>query len=195
MIIGITGGIASGKSLITSRVKELGYKVYDCDVISHDLFEAEEIQLRLKEEFGIKSERVTRREISVIVFSDESKLKLLNNIMHPYILDELDKIIWNTKENEVVFIDVPLLYELHLTHLFNKVIFVYLDEDRQIERLKERDRISTAYAKEKIRKQLSMEEKKSIAKAKKHFILENNTGIEEAYKKLDIILKEIKNDI
>ena len=93
MIIGITGGIASGKSLISKRIESLGYKVYDCDMISHEIFETEEIQLRLKDEFGISSERVSRKEISEIVFNDEKKMKLLNNIMHPQILDEIDKII------------------------------------------------------------------------------------------------------
>lgn len=195
MIVGITGGIASGKSKVTSQIKNLGYKVYDCDVISHDLFETEIVQERLKDEFGVKSARVTRKEISALVFSDETKLKMLNNIMHPYILDELDKIIWDCKEDDIVFIDVPLLYELNLTYMFNKIIFVYVDEEKQIERLKERDRISSAYAKEKIKKQIPMEKKKAIAKKNKHFILENNTGIEETYKKLDEILKEIKHDI
>lgn len=195
MIVGITGGIASGKSLVTSKIKEFGYKVYDCDMISHDLFETPHVQERLKEEFGIKADRVTRKEISLIVFNDETKMKMLNNIMHPYILDELDKIIWDCNEEELVFIDVPLLYELNLTYMFNKIIFVYVDEEKQIERLKERDRISSTYAREKIRKQIPMEKKREIARKNKHFILENNIGVEETYKKLDEILKEIKNDI
>ena len=99
------------------------------------------------------------------------------------------------KEEELVFIDVPLLYELNLTYMFNKIIFVYVDEDKQIERLKEIDRISSTYAREKIIKQIPMEKKREMAKKNKHFILENNTGVEETYKKLDEILKEIKHDI
>ena len=195
MIIGITGGIASGKSLISKRIESLGYKVYDCDMISHELFETEEIQSRLKDEFGIKSERVSRKEISEIVFNDDKKMKLLNNIMHPHILDEIDKIIWSTKEDEIVFIDVPLLYELNLINLFNKVIFVYVNEEKQLERLKRRDRISTVSAKEKIKKQLSVENKKNIALDNKHYILENEADVLETYKKLDVILKEIVYDI
>lgn len=195
MIIGITGGIASGKSLISKRIESLGYKVYDCDMISHELFETEEIQLRLKDEFGIKSERVSRKEISEIVFNDDKKMKLLNNIMHPHILDEIDKIIWSTKEDEIVFIDVPLLYELNLINLFNKVIFVYVNEEKQLERLKRRDRIGTVSAKEKIKKQLSVENKKNIALDNKHYILENEADVLETYKKLDVILKEIVYDI
>lgn len=195
MIIGITGGIASGKSLISKRIVSLGYKVYDCDMISHEIFETEEIQLRLKDEFGISSERVTRKEISEIVFNDEAKMKLLNNIMHPQILDEIDKIIWSTKEDEIIFIDVPLLYELNLIKLFDKVIFVYVNEEKQLERLKKRDRIGTISAKEKIKKQLSVEYKKNIALDNKHYILENEADVMETYKKLDVILKEITYDI
>ena len=195
MIIGITGGIASGKSLISKRLESLGYKVYDCDMISHELFETEEIQLRLKDEFGIKSERVNRKEISEIVFNDDKKMKLLNNIMHPHILDEIDKIIWSTKDDEIVFIDVPLLYELNLINLFNKVIFVYVNEEKQLERLKRRDRIGTVSAREKIKKQLSVENKKNIALDNKHYILENEADVLETYKKLDVILKEIVYDI
>ncbi len=195
MIIGITGGIASGKSLISKRIESLGYKVYDCDIISHEIFETEEVQLRLREEFGIKSERVSRKEISEIVFNDDKKMKLLNNIMHPHILDEIDKIIWSTKEDEIVFIDVPLLYELNLINLFNKVIFVYVNEEKQLERLKIRDRIGTVSAKEKIKKQLSVEYKKNIALDNKHYILENEADVLETYKKLDAILKEIVYDI
>lgn len=195
MIIGITGGIASGKSLISKRIESLGYKVYDCDMISHEIFETEEIQLRLKDEFGISSERVSRKEISEIVFNDEKKMKLLNNIMHPQILDEIDKIIWSTKEDEIIFIDVPLLYELNLIKLFDKVIFVYVNEEKQLERLKKRDRIGTISAKEKIKKQLSVEYKKNIALDNKHYILENEADVMETYKKLDVILKEITYDI
>ena len=115
--------------------------------------------------------------------------------MHPYILDELDRIIWNVSEKEIVFIDVPLLYELHLNYLFDKIILVYVDEEKQIERLKERDRIPTSFARDKIKKQIPMVEKKRIAKENKHYIIKNDGGIEDTYKKLDFILKEIKHDI
>lgn len=194
MIIGITGGIASGKTLASSKIKKLGYVLYDCDLISHEIFETEAVQNRLKDEFGFKSERVSRKDISSIVFSDEAKLKVLNNIIHPYVLDELDRIIYNVREDELIFIDVPLLYELKLEYLFNKIILIYVDEEKQIERLKDRDRISTSFAKEKIRKQISMEEKKEIALKNKHIIIENNGELVDLYNKLDLVLKEINDD-
>lgn len=194
MIIGITGGIASGKTLVSSKIKKLGYVLYDCDLISHEIFETEAVQNRLKDEFGFKSERVSRKDISSIVFSDEAKLKVLNNIIHPYVLDELDRIIYNVREDELIFIDVPLLYELKLEYLFNKIILIYVDEEKQIERLKDRDRISTSFAKEKIRKQISMEEKKEIALKNKHIIIENNGELVDLYNKLDLVLKEINDD-
>lgn len=194
MIIGITGGIASGKSLVSSKIKDLGFELHDCDLISHAIFETDTVQERLKDEFGFKGERVSRKDISSIVFSDEAKIKVLNNIIHPLILDELDRIIYNVSEDDVVFIDVPLLYELKLEYLFDKIIFVYVDEEKQIERLKDRDRISTSYAKEKIKKQIPMDIKKEHALKNKHFIIDNNSGLEELYRKLDFILKEINND-
>lgn len=187
-IIGITGGIASGKTTVSKYIQSLGYKVYDCDSIAHAVFNEDNIQRKLKEAFDIKEDVVKREDISKLVFSDTTKFELLNSIMKGAILEKMEEII--KKENNTIFFDTPLLYDWALEDMFDEIVFVYTKKDIQIKRLMERDSIDCSYANNKLNAQLSIDEKLEIAKSRGDIIIINDTNEADLYKKVDAFLKE-----
>ena len=195
IIIGITGGIASGKSATSKYIKSLGHKLYDCDTIAHDIFDSNEVQKEIASTFNIKGD-IKREEISKIVFNDKNKMEELNNIMRKRITLKMIEIL-NSDENnkeELVFFDVPLLYEWHLYDMFKYVIFVYVDRNTQIERLVNRDKISKDYALKKLEAQIDIEDKFTLAERRHDLIIDNNADLANLYKEIDRVLREIKND-
>lgn len=195
IIIGITGGIASGKSATSKYIKSLAYKLYDCDTIAHDIFDSNEVQKEIASTFNINGD-IKREEISKIVFNDKNKMEELNNIMRKRITLKMIEIL-NSDENnkeELVFFDVPLLYEWHLYDMFKYVIFVYVDRNTQIERLVNRDKISKEYALKKLEAQIDIEDKFTLAERRHDLIIDNNADLANLYKEIDRVLREIKND-
>ncbi len=195
-VIGITGGIASGKSATSKYIKSLGFKIYDCDEIAHNIFDESDVKKEIANTFNIKGD-VKREEISKIVFNDKNKMEALNNIMRKRITLKMIELLndVNNKEDDLIFFDVPLLYEWHLYDMFNNVIFVYVDKNTQIERLIKRDKIDKDYALKKLDAQIDIEDKFKFAERRKDFIINNNQDLSYLYKEIDMTLKEIKNDI
>ena len=195
IIIGITGGIASGKSKTSQYIKSLGYKLYDCDKIAHDIFDSNEVKKEIGSTFNIKGD-IKREEISKIVFNDKNKMEELNNIMRKRITLKMIELL-NSEENnkeDLVFFDVPLLYEWHLYDMFLHVMFVYVSRDVQIERLVNRDKINKEYALKKLDAQIDIEDKYKLAERRGDFIINNNQDLDNLYKEVDRVLKEIRND-
>ncbi len=188
MVIAITGAIASGKTQVSNYIKEK-YKLIDSDTISHFVFDLEETKEKIKKCFNI--DVVTRKKVGDIVFKDEDKLHKLNDIMHPIIIKEINKQI-NECKDEVCFVDIPLLYDVKCDINFDYVIYVYANKDNQLKRLIERENIDIEFAKEKIEKQLDVEEKKRIAIQNNHFVLDNNGDLCDTFKRLDKIFGELK---
>ena len=195
MIIGITGAIASGKSQILLYIKKKGYKVISLDEISHKLFDEEEVNKKIIEKLGISDiteEKVSRARVREIVFNDKDKLNTLNNILHPLILEAMSDKIKDAREKcENLFIEVPLLYELDMASMFDKVIFIYVKRDIQIERLMERENIGLDEAELMIKNQIDVEEKKRIAMDNNHYIVNNDGVLLDTYSQLNIILGEL----
>lgn len=189
-IIGLTGGIASGKSTASNILEKFGATIIDADVLSRKVVEKGQITLKeITESFGgdILREDGTldRKKLGKIVFSDKKKLKKLNSIIHPAIhklseeLFEIEK----AKGIEKVIYDSPLLIEEHLMDRVDEVWLVYVDEKTQLERLIKRDGSSRKEAIDRIGSQLSLEEKKRYAD-----VLINNNG---STKELEEQLREI----
>ena len=192
-IIGVSGGIASGKSLVSAYIKNKGYQLFDCDSIAHDIFEKEEVKKEISDRFNISIKDVSRKNISSIVFNNQELLNVLNDVMRERIIKEMKDII--LKHQGIIFFDVPLLYDWALYDMFDKVIFVYVNKNNQIERLKNRDNIDMTYAKKKIDVQIDIDKKLEIAKDRGDIIIDNNADIDELYLKIDEVLKEIENEI
>ncbi len=157
MIIGITGGSGTGKSLASEFFKENGFLVIDFDKISRDVSKKGSDSLReLHLVFGDAilnpDGTLSRKKLGEIVFSDKEKLAILNEITHKYIIKEAIKIKETTDAKNIIY-DAPLLFEAGLDRECDFVISVLADKEKRIERIMKRDSISMEYAKRRIESQ------------------------------------------
>ena len=191
MILGLTGGIASGKSTVSNIFKKYGIYIVDADKIAKELGNRKDVIDEIGEKISKtvinKNGSVDRAKLKEIVFSDKSKLEILNKIYHPKIREEFKKIKLNSSKNDIIIFDVPLLFETGMYTLCDKKILVYVNEDIQIERLIARDGITKELAKKIIDSQMSLDEKKS----KSDILIENNDSLEELEKKVEMVYKKI----
>lgn len=191
IIIGITGGIATGKSTVSAILKELGYQVIDSDIIAKDIMSHNEVVLfEINNNFpnvcDLENKTINRKLLAQIIFNSEEKRNLLNEIVHPIVKQEIINQIHSIDE-KFIFVDVPLLYESHFEDLFDYVIVVYADFKTQIDRLVNRDKIDINYAKKKITSQMPIEEKKFRA----NFVIDNSKSIKDTRKQLLEIVETI----
>jgi dephospho-CoA kinase len=190
MIIGITGSIASGKSIITSYLKSKEFYIIDCDCISHDVLKLPKVIERIALEFGnevIVDNQVDRKALGKIIYNDSCKNELLKSIVFPEILKTIKEEI--SRHTGIIFLDAPLLFEYNIEYLVDKIIVVKSDKDIQVQRLMARDNISKEYAIKKIESQLAIE----IKENKADYVVVNNDSIENVYKQIDLILQKLED--
>jgi dephospho-CoA kinase len=192
-VIGVTGGIASGKSNVISIIKRQGFKVIDCDLINHNLQKINmPIYNAIKEAFGssyfLDNGELDRKKLGELIFHNEKEKLKLNSISHPIIKEEVLKEI--NKADGIVFVDVPLLYESKFDSLCDKVICVYLNRKMQIERLMERDHIDYSYAKSKIASQMDLDQKRDLA----DYVIDSKGSFQETERQVLKILEMIKGE-
>ena len=190
MIIGLTGGIASGKSTVSKYLTEKGFKVYDADKIAKDISEKISVQKEIVLNFGDKilteEGKVDRKKLKEIVFADKNKLKKLNAIIHPKVIDFYKELKEKNTDEKIIF-DVPLLFESGIDKFCDKILIVISDYDVQLNRIIERDNIDRELASKIIKSQVSNEER--IKKA--DIVIENNTSLEELYEKIERFCEKI----
>lgn len=190
MVIGITGGISSGKSTVSNYIKSLGYKVIDADLISREIMKPKEDGFKaVLKEFPscFDGEVLLRDKLGSLIFNDEKKREKLNSITHPIIKDRIELEI--SKSDGLIFLDVPLLFEAHFDTLCDYTILVYIDKLEQIKRLMLRDNITYDYAVSKIDSQMSLDDKKELA----DYIIYNDSTLNDLYKSVDKVIEGIKN--
>lgn len=168
-IIGLTGGIATGKSTVSNIIKQLGYVVIDADKIARDIVAIgedayKEIVQHFGEDIVDENGNINRKKLGNIVFNNYKEREILNNITHPHIMRTIKRLIDENSKERLIFIDVPLLIEgLNSFNeygiCFDEIWLVYVDEETQIQRLMERDCINREDAVKKIRAQIPIEEK------------------------------------
>lgn len=184
MIIGLTGGIASGKSTVSKYLVEKGFKVYDADKIAKDISEKKSVQEEIILTFGNKildkNGNIDRKKLKEIVFENKEKLEKLNGIIHPKVIN-FYKELKEKKTDKVIIFDVPLLFESGIDKFCDKILVVISDYEIQLNRIIERDKINRELAEKIIRSQLSNEER--IKKA--DVVIENNSNLEDLFKKVE----------
>lgn len=176
-VVGLTGGIASGKSEVSKIFSDLGAYIIDADVISREVVApGTEGERLLKELFSeaFFSDGLNRKVLREIVFSDAEKLKKLNSVTHGLILGEIKRRI-ESIESGFVLVVIPLLFELGLEKDFESVICVTSSLETRIDRFIKRDNIDKKLALEMIDNQLSDFEREK----KSDYIIRNDGGIEE----------------
>jgi len=192
-IIGLTGSIATGKSFVSSIIKnELNYPLIDADKLAREVVEINKpAYLEIVENFGEKilneDKALNRKALREIIFNDIEKRKLLNEITHKYIRQEfLKKVeIYKSQNKEIIFYDVPLLFEAKIENQFYKIVLVYTPQEVQIKRLMKRDKISVKEAENTINNQISIEDKKN----KSDFIIDNTR--EKSENNNDVVKEQI----
>lgn len=184
MIIGLTGGIASGKSTVSKYLAEKGFKVYDADKIAKDISQKKSVQEEIITTFGDKildrNGNVDRKKLKEIVFENKDKLKKLNGIIHPKVIDFYKK-LKEKNTDEVIIFDIPLLFESGLDKICDKILVVISDYEVQLDRIVERDKIDRELASKIVKAQLSNEER--IKKA--DVVIENNSNLEDLFEKVE----------
>lgn len=198
LIVGLTGGIASGKSTIADMFKKEGAYIIDIDMISRDVVKPgkpawQEVVHIFGKEVLNEDQTLNRKKVGDIVFSNVEKRKKLEEIIHPKITAEkLMKINGIAKKDNqaIVIIDIPLLIETDKQDTVEKVVLVYTSPQGQIERLVKRDGLSLEDAHKRLTSQIQMENKKKFA----HYIINNEEPLEEIQKKVKEIFRELKKE-
>ena len=187
MIVGLTGGIASGKSTVSNYFREFGAEVLDANVVAKELSEKEENVAKIIEIFGNEildeNGNISRKKMRERAFLEKDKLKQLNELLHPQVIEVFKNKRENTKEDEIVIFDIPLLFEAGMESLCDTVIVVYISKRVQLERMMKRDRHGIDLAERIIESQMSMSDK--IDKA--DIIINNNCTLEDLKNNVNVV--------
>ncbi|WP_134699912.1 dephospho-CoA kinase [Ammoniphilus sp. YIM 78166] len=197
MIIGLTGGIASGKSTVASMFKELGCVIIDADKVARDVVKPgqeglEAVVHRFGPQILTQEGELDRKALGAIIFHNEEKRKELNSILHPLIRKQMQR----EKEEALqanpplIIMDIPLLFESQLEQTVEAVIVVYVPPNQQLERLMQRDQISREEARRKMDSQMPIDEKKKRA----DFIIENSGSLAETRTQVEAIFTKLSKE-
>lgn len=183
IVVGLTGGIATGKSTVAATLTDAGVIVIDADIVAHDVIKKglpawHEIVKRFGDKVLLPDGEINRVYLGNIIFNDADKKHDLNRIVHPLVSLEISRKLKQTKKNTpdaVVVLDVPLLLESGMQKGMAEVIVVYIPEHLQLQRLMARDDLSEADALSRIRSQMPIEEKKKLAS----IVIDNSFSFEK----------------
>lgn len=190
MVIGITGGIATGKSSVSKYITNKGYTVISSDEIVKKLYDLQRVKDLIKNTFGnmyITNNKINKELLGQLVYNNKEMRIKLNELIHPLVKERINNYVAHSNE-PIIFIDVPLLYEAKFDSLCDKVIVVYTNPITNIIRLMTRDGISEEYANIKIKSQMSIDEKCEKA----NYIIDNSDELCYTYKQIDKVLEKIK---
>ena len=173
--IALVGNIASGKSTVEKVLTEkYGFSVLDTDKACHFLLEklsAKIIQEFRNYEILDENGRLSREKLGKVVFYNEDLKTKLENILYPNLRVEINRYFEEHKSEEIVFVAIPLLFEANMENLFDKIMFVYCNDEIRLERLIKRNNYTREYAQKRLNSQLSQEEKVE----KSDIIIQNNS--------------------
>lgn len=193
--LGLTGGIATGKSTVSQMFKDKNIPVVDTDKIARDLLEKgtdtyQEILSVFGKEILHTDQTINRKKLASIIFPNAQKREKLNSIVHPKVRDIVDEEIQKhiALSTKVIVIDVPLLFETQYDEIVDKTIVVYTTKKEQIKRLMTRDNIDKEYAQMKINAQMSLSDKVDRA----DYVVNNSYSILNTKKDFNKILKDLE---
>ena len=188
-LIGLTGGVGSGKSTVAEMFRELGATVIDADTAAHEVYAPgtpgfDAVVREFGEEY-VRDGAVDRARLGALVFNDLDALRRLHAIVHPLVRDWLAARTAEAAErgDEIVIQDVPLLYENDLAHLFSSVVLVYAPAEVQLERLVKGRGVPPDRARAMIANQMPIDEKRDRA----HHVVDNSGTEEETRRQVEEI--------
>ena len=185
MVLGITGGIATGKTAVSNILQEMGFDIIDMDIISREVIKLPEIIEMLTKEFGtdiLTNGGIDRKKLRNAVFDSREKVDKLDSIMHPAIIKISKEKIKELKDmkKKLIVVVIPLLFEVNLEYLADKILLVAASREKQTERIIKRDNTNRTDAENIINSQMSLDEKRK----KSDYIIENNGSLSELRRKV-----------
>jgi dephospho-CoA kinase len=194
-LVGLTGGIASGKSTVAEILKRQGAAIINADVLAREVVEpGHQAWAEIVNTFGIavlQSDRtLDRQKLRAIIFDDAAARKKIESIIHPQVRALAEQRIREhaAAGYAVIVYEVPLLFEGNLQEWLRPVILVACDVDTQRNRLQSRDNLSAAQAQKHIDAQMSLEAKRRLA----DYVIENNGSLEDLKRQVQAVLEKIK---
>lgn len=198
LVLGLTGGIATGKSTADEFFKNKNIPIIDSDKVAHNIMNVgKPAWKKVKETFGTdylnSDQSVNRKKLGKLVFNNEAELKKLNEITHPLIYQEIQEKIKTEKDKNVplVIVDAPILFETGGQNYCDKTVVITLPPKIQLERLMARNNLSKEDALSRINAQMPLEQKEKLAT----YVVDNAGTIEELDSKLEQVLKKIKDEV
>ena len=190
--IAIVGNIASGKSTVENVLRKKGYKVFDSDIIAHEVLNdlSEKILEAFKDYDILENGRISRQKLGALVFDDKNLKEKLENIVHPKIKDRLKKIFEENKLEKYIFVSIPLLFEVGWRNLFDKILFIYTEDKIRLNRLMQRNNFTKDEALARIKSQLPQEEKVKVS----DFIINNNHSIDVLQKYIERFIIQLEDN-
>lgn len=197
----LTGSIATGKTTISKQLADSGAIILDTDLIVHSMYNyPSETSKKILEAFGtdlLQENKIDRKKLSQIVFSDPSKLELLNSIVHPavkkYVYAEVEKYTDLEKEknlNYLLVYVIPLFFETNSSYQVDKILLAFCSEENQLKRLIQRENYTQEEAFKRIKAQIPISEK--IKKA--DFLIDTNLDLDSVKGQVSDFLKKFKWD-
>ena len=194
-LVGLTGGIASGKSTVAEILKRQGAAIINADVLAREVVEpGHQAWTEIVNTFGIAvlqpDRTLDRQKLRAIIFDDPDARKKLESIIHPQVRALAEQRIREhaAAGYAVIVYEVPLLFEGNLQEWLRPVILVACDVDTQRNRLQSRDNLSAAQAQKHIDAQMSLEAKRRLA----DYVIENNGSLEDLKRQVQAVLEKIK---
>lgn len=194
LVVGLTGGIASGKSTITRWFLEKGIIVLDADLIVRELQRpGGPLFNELVREFGHEiideNGELSRQKLASIIFYDDEAKQRINQLTHPLVKEKLEEGIKTAtrKKEQLIILDVPLLFETKFDSLTDCVVVVDVSLENQIRRLMKRDQIEENYARAKINSQMPLKEKV----VRSDYVLNNNGDISNLRTQFEVVFEQL----
>lgn len=190
--IAIVGNIASGKSTVENVLRKKGYKVFDSDIIAHEVLDglSEKILEAFKGYDILENGRISRQKLGALVFDDKNLKEKLENIIHPEIKVRIKKIFEENKLEKYIFVSIPLLFEVGWRNLFDKILFIYTEDKIRLNRLMQRNNFTKDEALARIKSQLPQEEKVKVS----DFIINNNHSIDVLQKYIERFIIQLEDN-
>lgn len=194
MRIGLTGGIACGKSTVSKMLHDLGARIIDADVIAREVVEpGQEAWQGILQRFGegmlLDNNQINREKLGALVFTDTQARTDINNIVHPAVRKRMNQLAELAEEEGIplIVLDIPLLFESGLQHMVDQIIVVYCPAAIQLDRLMKRNGFTKEEALHRIESQWPIEKKKGLG----DYVIDNSGNFTETKNQVESLVKKL----